>query len=101
MGAASTALTIPNPATQAPPVKNSGNMLLMAILIPQLAAYWIRSDGQAATASATGGSLKVNIGDFQFVYGIKALSQIRVIQDAAGGGLLVNYYLTRLQPVGP
>ena len=101
VGASSTALTVPNPATQTPPVRNSGNMVVAAFLIPQNAAYWVRSDGSTATNSATGGSLKLNVGDYQIVYGLPALLKIRVIQDAAGGGLLVNYYLYRNQPVGP
>ena len=94
VAAASSSLSIPNPATQTPPVKNTGPMLLCAFLIPQGAAYWIRTDGTAAVASATGG-LKLNIGDYRIVYGIPALRQIRVIQDAAGGALEVEYYLFR------
>jgi hypothetical protein len=91
VGAASTALTIPNPATQTPPVKNSGNMVIAAFLIPQGAAYWMRGDGTAAVATVTGG-LKINIGDYRIVY---------VIQDGAGGALQVEYFLYRNQPVGP
>jgi hypothetical protein len=100
VGAASTALTIPNPATQTPPVKNSGNMVIAAFLIPQGAAYWMRGDGTAAVATVTGG-LKINIGDYRIVYGFPALIKIRVIQDGAGGALQVEYFLYRNQPVGP
>jgi len=98
-GAASTALTIPSPLTQSPPVKTSGPMVTVGILIPQGAAYWIRTDGIAAVAGVTT-ALKIAIGDYRIVYGVKALSQIRVIQDSSGGALAVEYYLYRLQADG-
>jgi hypothetical protein len=69
-------------------------MMIAAFLIPQGAAYWIRTDGTAAVAAVTGG-LKLGIGDYRLVYGVPALRQIRVIQDAAGGALEVEYYLFR------
>jgi len=99
VAAASTSLSVPNPAIQTPPVKNSGPMVVAAFLIPQGAAYWIRTDGAAAVASVTGG-VKLSVGDYRIVYGIPALTKVRVIQDAAGGALEVEYYLFRLVSEG-
>jgi hypothetical protein len=99
VGAASTALTIPSPLTQTPPVKTSGNMIIVGFLFPQGAAYWMRTDGVAAVVGVTT-ALKLNIGDYRIIYGFGALSKIRVIQDAGGGALTVEYYLYRNQPEG-
>lgn len=91
---ASTALTIPSPTTLNPGLSSTAGMDYVAILQAQGAAQWIREDGTTVTAAASGG-LKMEIGDWKFIYGLPALKAVRVIRDASGGSLAVMYYIFR------
>ena len=69
-------------------------MEFVAVLFAQGAAFWLRSDAAAAVATVTGG-LKMFIGDYRYVYGLNAMKGVRFIQDAAGGAMVVEFYLYR------
>lgn len=97
---ASTALTLPTQAQVAATIgggSSKSGIEIVAILTAQLQAQWIRSDGNAVTAAASGG-LKLNPGDFQIVEGRASLTAIRVIRDAAAGSMNVRYYIYRAAP---
>jgi hypothetical protein len=92
--AGSTALSIPNAATQSPPIRGYGDYV--AILIPQGGIYWVRTDGQAAVAASTGGvALNAATSDYRYVYGLVAMRNIRFIQGAGGTQMVVEYYFFR------
>jgi hypothetical protein len=95
--AASVALTVPVIASSPSNTQPAKGAVHVAILTAQGAAQWIRTDGVAAVAAVTGG-VKLNVGDFRLVYGIKTITSIRVIRDAAGGALAVEYYYFRPRP---
>ena len=86
----SVALTVPAIPTGQP----AKGAVHVGILTAQGAAQWLRTDGVAVTAAVTGG-LKLNIGDYRIIYGISNLRNVRVIRDAAGGALAVEYYYFR------
>jgi hypothetical protein len=95
VGAASTALTIPNAGTQSPPIKGVGGEYV-AILIPQGGIYWVRTDGTAAVAAATGGvALNASTNDYRIVYGLNAMKKIQFIQGVGGVGMVVEFYFFR------
>jgi hypothetical protein len=94
VAAASTALSIPNAATQTPPIRGYGDYV--ALLIPQGGIYWVRTDGSAAVAAATGGvALNAATNDYRVVYGLDAMKKIRFIQGAGGVGMVVEFYFFR------
>lgn len=89
----STALTVPSVPTGEP----AKGAIFVAVLTAQLVRQWLRYDGSAVTAAATGGEL-LEPGDFIEIYGYKALKAVRVIRSAAGGSLAVRYYYFRKTP---
>ncbi len=88
--AASTALTAP----AVPSGEPAKGAVFVAILTAQAQAQWIRTDGTAATAAVTGG-IKMFPGDWRLIYGAKNINAVRVIRDADGGSLAVEYFYFR------
>jgi hypothetical protein len=88
-------LVIPNARTQSPPITGVGGEYV-AILIPQGGIYWVRTDGGAAVAAATGGvALNASTNDYRIVYGLNAMKLIRFIQGVGGVGMVVEFYFFR------
>ena len=97
---ASTALTLPTQAQVASVFaggSSKAGIETVAILTAQGQQQWIRSDGTAVTAAASGG-LMLDVGNYMIVEGRSALSNIRVIRAVAGGSLNVRYYVYRAAP---
>lgn len=92
--AASTALTIPAIPTVGSYGQPAKGAVYVGILSAQMVACWIRTDGVAVTAAATGG-IKMAAGDFRIIYGTQALKAVRVIRDATGGSLAIEYFYLR------
>jgi hypothetical protein len=91
---ASTGLSIPNAATQSPPIRGYGDYV--ALLIPQGGIYWVRTDGTAAVAASTGAvALNAATNDYRIVYGLSAMKKIQFIQGAGGTTMVVEYYFFR------
>lgn len=89
----STALTLPAIAAGQP----AKGAVFVAVLTTQLVRQWLRHDGSAVTAAATGGEL-LDPGNWMIIYGYEALKAVRVIRDADGGTLAVRYYYFRSSP---
>lgn len=88
--AASTPLTVP--ALGAGSIAKGA--IYVAVLTCQAVPAWIRTDGNAALASFTGGR-QMQVGDYEVVYGIRAIQKIRLIRSGAGGSVAVEYYYFR------
>lgn len=88
----STALTVPAVPTSAG--RSPVGAKLVAIIYAQGVAAWVRTDGQAVTAAYSGG-IKLAADTFMIVYGTSALNGIRLIRDAANGGVAISYYWFR------
>ena len=88
--AASTALTVPTLVSGQIPK----GAVYVAVLTCQVVPAYIRTDGIAVTAAVSGGR-QMQPGDFEVVYGIQALKNIRLIRSATGGSVAVEYYYFR------
>lgn len=92
--AASTALTVPVLGQGALIGQPAKGAVYVGILTAQGVAQWIRTDGIAVAAVVTGG-IRMISGDWRLIYGITNLKAVRVIREADGGSLAVEYFVFR------
>ncbi len=86
----STALTVPTVPTGEP----AKGATIVGVLTAQNVGAFIRTDGSAVTAAVTGGR-RISPGDYEVVCGYTALKAIRIIREASGGSVAVEYYYFR------